>query len=1001
MMLSHWAFSQVSTNSWEQKIGDPSVSFYEIQEDYYQYWGTKEIPKGAGHKPFKRWEYFMETRVDKDGYYDPLSRQKAYKEYIENNTNQKSSSNQWTILGPSSQPSGNNGIGRINVITVHPDDSNIIFVGTPAGGLWKTVDGGLNWTTNTDFLTNLGVSDIVFHPSDTDTMYIATGDRDHNDTSTFGILKSTDGGNSWTTTPFQPSTNGLPDFYLIHRLLIDPIDGDIMIASTTSGVFRTNDAWATWTEVLTMDCLRHMEFKPGDSDIVYGTTSGSYCGGLNSVATYFRSTDNGVSWNQITLPDIVDIQRIGIGVTEDNPSVVYMFVSYNDSSNSNDFYALYKSTDSGATVSEVTVNSSPSMGSQQWYDWSFTVSPTDEDRLFGGGVGLRKSTDGGVNWSNTGGGVHVDHHFAKYFGSTLYVASDGGIWKSTNNGTSWTNLNDGLAISQYYRISNAETDATIMLAGAQDNGTHQKDGSNWIYEYGGDGMDNAIDPNDELNLFVSYQYGNFFRSTNGGTSFSSMIDDGTTGVSGAWVTPIKIDPNNTSTIYTGYDRIWKSTNDGVSWTDPFGSALTSGTSLQYIDVAQSNSNYIYTTDYSKIWKSTDGGVSWAMTTDPGSSIRWIEIDPTDEDHLWICSNNDVLESSDGGSTWTNVSGTLPNIDMNTIVYDEGSNEALYVGSDLGVYHKDASMSDWVAFGTSLPNVVVLELDINEADNSLRAGTFGRGVWEAPLTAVPCSVDNILDNGIISCDDSSNTYIRQLIVYYTSPPNSGTLDVMSQSFSITGSPQFVTLTNLPVNGASVNVTAEFSDDNACSLTENNLFTNPSTCPCLVTDANLIILPCDDKGTSSPLDDTFTFSISPTGENNATTYSVTGDVTASNLSYGVTHVFNNGGSGFLISSGDMVINIIDDLDATCSLDNLDVFAPAPCSTNYICDDAFEITATGTYTAIGPDQGREVVDHRAEGMRIGFTLYPHPMELFQYHHVVVVLIQDYLYMMAHVVF
>ena len=959
-LICFWAFlatamySQADVQTWEDMMGNPNINFYEIQNAFNEYWGDEEIPRGAGHKPYKRWEYLMETRVDKEGYYNPLERQQVYNEYINAHPNQKNSSNAWSALGPFDHPSGNNGIGRINVIAQHPTNSDILFVGTPAGGIWKSTDGGSNWTTSSDFLTNLGVSDIVFHPTNPNTMYIATGDRDHNDTSTFGILKSTDGGNTWSLTNFEPSAVADP-FYLIHRILIHPTNGDIMIASTTEGVFRTTDGWNTWSLVLSGTCIRHMQYKPGDHNIIYGTTSSNYCGGNHSTATYYRSTNNGQTWSQITLPHTSTIKRVGIGVTDDNPNVVYFLAAYNDNSGSNDFYALYKSSNSGATVSEVTVNTPPVLGSQQWYDWSFTVDENDENTLFAGGVGFRKSTDGGVTWSNSGSGVHVDHHFAKYFGSDLYVGSDGGIWKSTNDGSTWSDLNNTLAITQYYRISNAETNASKMLAGAQDNGTHQKTGSSWTHEFGGDGMDNAIDPNDDTNLFVSWQYGHFYRSTNSGGSFSLMIDDNTTGVDGAWVTPIKIDENNTSTIYTGYDRIWKSTNDGVTWTDPLGSALTSGSAdLQYIDVAKSNSNYIYTTDYSNLWKSTNGGTSWSLTADPGNQIRWIEIDPTDENHVWVCSNNDVYESTNGGDSWMNISGTLPNIDMNTIVYDQGTNEGLYVGSDLGVFYKDATMSDWVPFGTGLPNVIVLELDINEADNSIRAATFGRGVWEAPLTAVPCSIDNVGDLGIEFCEEAQGSYSRNLEITYSGPPATGTLDVNGQSFSITGSPQVVTLSNLPLDGNFEDVTVEFSDEPACSLTENNIFMNPDFCPCLIQDAGIVILPCDDNGTQAPDDDTYTFSIEPGGDNTGSTYSVTGDVTASNLSYGSPVIFDNNGNGYLISNGDLSINIIDDTDPTCTLLNQIVDSPNTCSSNYICDDAFEISSNGTYSAPGPDQG-----------------------------------------------
>ncbi len=814
--------------SWEQKMGDPNISFYEIQKDFNEYWGTSEIPSGAGHKPYKRWEYLMETRVDENGFYNAQTTLKEYEKYMSSIPPNKNN-NPWTILGPTNQPTGNNGIGRINVINVHPDNPDTIYVGTPAGGLWYTYDDGVTWNTVTDDLESIGVSDIAFDPVDPNIMYIATGDRDHNDTPTTGIMKSTDGGITWSYTNFQPGQNGLPNFYLIHRILVDPTNGDAIIAATTSGVFRSADGGSTWTHTLNTSCIRHMEFKPGSYNTIYGTSSTSYCGGTSN-ATFYKSFNNGVSWTTTTLPGGGNLDRLCIGVSADSPTEVYLLASQDDSSNSNDFEALYKSTNNGASFTEIVPTHAPSLGSQQWYDWSFTIDPDDTDVMYAGGVHLEKTTDGGLTWvtvtNNGPNNVHVDHHYAQFYGDYVYIGSDGGIWRSDNGASSWDVLNDGLAITQYYRMSNAETDEDIIMAGAQDNGTHQLKNGNWIHEFGGDGMDNAIDPNDKDNLFVSYQYGNFFRSTNGGGSFSSMINSNTTGTSGAWVTPIKIDESNTNKIYVGYDRVWKSVNDGNAWSDPYGQALTSGNSkLQYIDVAPSDGNVIYTTNYSSIWKSTNGGTSWTLLTDPGNSIRWIEIDPADADHVWITSARKIYETTDGGTSWTNITGTLPNIDMNTIVYDANSNDALYVGTDYGVFYQDNASSGWQPFGTGLPNVIVLELDIIESEDKIRAATFGRGVWEADLVPVPCNIDNIVDLGIESCDGTSNTYNRIIEVSYISAPTTGTLDVLNQSFPITSSPQSV-LVNLPANGALVNVTATFSDDNTCSLTSNNLFSNPT-------------------------------------------------------------------------------------------------------------------------------------------------------------------------------
>ncbi len=833
-------FSNLSgqERTWQDMMGDPNISFFEVQAAFNEAFrgiANEDIPKGAGYKPFKRWEYFMETRVDENGFYNPLQTQRAYEKYIKENpaSREKGLTNPWTILGPSNQPTGNNGIGRINVIQVDPNNASTIYVGAPVGGIWKSTDDGTTWSTTTDFLPSIGVSDIDFDPSNSSTIYIVTGDRDHNDSSTDGIYKSTDAGATWNPTAFQPGNNGLPNFYLIHQLLIHPSNVNVQIASTTSGVFRTTDEWATWTEVLPGDCLRHMEFKPGDPNVIYGTTSTNYCGGLNGTATFFRSMNNGVSWSQTSLPGGGNLDRIGIGVTADNTSAVFLLGAV--SSSGNDFDKLYRSTDSGASFTEINPSHEPSLGSQSWYDWSFTVDPNDEDVMYAGGVHIERTTNGGDTWTrvtnNGPNNVHVDHHYAKFYGSYLYVGSDGGIWRTDNGASSWDVLNDGLAITQYYRISNAESNIDRVLAGSQDNGTHHLtngSGGNWIYEYGGDGMDNAIDPNDQSHLIASYQYGYFVRSFNTGASWSTMINPNSTGVNGAWVTPVKIDETNTNNIYVGYDRIWKSTNDGVNWTNPSGQALTpSNRRLRYIDVAPSNNNVIYTTDYFDIWRSGDGGTSWTALNDPGNSIRWIEIDETDENKIWIVSGNDVLQSTNGGSSWTDISANLPNIPMNSIALDYGSNEALYVGTDVGVYYKDAASPNWFLFNTDLPNVVVLEVDILESQDKVRVATFGRGVWEADLVSSNggCSIDGMVDLGIATCDPTNNLYTRNIEVSYTNPPTTGSLNVQGQLFTITSSPQVVAVLQ-PANGAVVNCIAKFSDNSSCNLTINGLYTNPT-------------------------------------------------------------------------------------------------------------------------------------------------------------------------------
>ncbi|MGB0177183.1 MAG: WD40/YVTN/BNR-like repeat-containing protein, partial [Owenweeksia sp.] len=191
-----WASAQNA--DWVDMMQDPNVNFYTVQKNFEQYWKDREIEKGKGWKQFKRWEAFMEPRVYPEGVRPNPS--VLATEFQQLKAKQSSVNvGSWSPLGPFD---GNalNGVGRINRVTLNPNNNQVIWVGTPAGGLWKSTDGGANWSTNTDLLPNLGVTDIDIDPLNTNVMYLATGDRDGSDTYSYGVLKSTDGGVSWDAT---------------------------------------------------------------------------------------------------------------------------------------------------------------------------------------------------------------------------------------------------------------------------------------------------------------------------------------------------------------------------------------------------------------------------------------------------------------------------------------------------------------------------------------------------------------------------------------------------------------------------------------------------------------------------------------------------------------------------------------------------------------------------------------------------------------------------------
>jgi len=188
---------------WVEMMQDPNANFKATQSAYNKYFENRTHTKGDGHKVFKRWEHFYQSRLDETGKVQaPDLVMNEYKSMLKNSA-MYSPSGQWTELGPISMPSNStgqpNGLGRINALAFHPTNNNIIWAGAPSGGLWKTTDGGSTWSSNTDNLPTLGISAILIDPSNTNTMYIGTGDRDAGDAPGLGVMKSIDGGQSWSS----------------------------------------------------------------------------------------------------------------------------------------------------------------------------------------------------------------------------------------------------------------------------------------------------------------------------------------------------------------------------------------------------------------------------------------------------------------------------------------------------------------------------------------------------------------------------------------------------------------------------------------------------------------------------------------------------------------------------------------------------------------------------------------------------------------------------------
>ncbi|MEZ4720736.1 MAG: T9SS type A sorting domain-containing protein [Flavobacteriales bacterium] len=768
---------------WIEMMQDPNANFFETQRAFEIYWDGRERQPGDGWKVFKRWENHVAARVNEDGSIpQPGEVADAFNQariaFNQNQSGSESLNGDWVEIGPIAKPNNGtgqpNGNGRLITICFHPTTATTFWVGAPAGGLWKTTDGGASWTSNTDNLPTLGVSSMLVDPTNTNVLYIGTGDRDAGDAPGLGVYKSTDGGSTWFV-----SNSGMGN-KTVGAMLMHPSNSSILLAATSGGIYRSTNSGSSWTLVSAGDNFKDIKFKPGDPNTVYATET-------SSAAGFYKSTNNGISWTQITSGLPTSPQRYVIGVTPANSSVVYLLTSI-----SSQFEGLYKSTDSGNSFTQQ--SNSPNLlgwnesgndaGGQGWYDLAIAVDPTNANVVYTGGVNIWKSTNSGVNWdcvahwvgSSTAASVHADQHWFAYspLNGNLYACNDGGIYVTSDGGNTWPELSSGLGISQLYKLGVSQQTNELVINGYQDNGTAIWDDTIFRTERGGDGMECIIDHSNDDVMYASVYYGNIARSLNNGYGFGGFAANGTNGIteSGAWVTPYILDKDNSNIMFIGYKNVWR-TESAKSATvsfDPISNSLAGSNSSNMRQLRQGkvNGNRLFAIRSDNKFFRSDNALSaspsWIDLSSslPGSgTLRDVETSPFNNNTLWIARGNKVWKSTNGGSSWTDITGSLPNIAALTICADPLSDGGLYVGMDGGIYYIDNSLTNWITFDDNFPvNVSVEELEIyhpqgNWLASRIRAATYGRGLWESdlyyPLNIAPLAFIGLSANETDLCD----------------------------------------------------------------------------------------------------------------------------------------------------------------------------------------------------------------------------------------------------------
>lgn len=719
----------------------------EIIDNAEAYFANKDKGRGTGYKQFKRWEYNALRMVKEDGYLstteEQLNELERWNAYLNNTAGSRAVlADNWEELGPlewNATSGWNPGVGRITGLAIDGGNINHMIIGANTGGVWKTTDGAQNWTPMSDYFSNLSVYSVAIDPSNSNTYFFgSTGGK---------IFKSIDAGATWNLL-------GTIGNSIVNKILINPTNTNMIFATAENvGIFRSIDGGVNWTEPVNDSNGYDVEFKPGDLSVVYASGSG-----------FHKSTDGGATFT--TIGGFTAGPKM-IGVSADDANVVYVLEA-----SGGRFGAFYSSTNSGTSFTKLNHGSTNFFGystsgndnnGQAPRDMGIAVNPTNADEVHIAGILTWRSMNAGVAFSCTSdwipgnaasaniGYCHADVDDLQFYGTTLFAITDGGIYKAENTGTVnatyYEDLTTGLGIRQFYKIGVSQTADVIASGGAQDNGTSfYTAATGWKDWLGADGMESFIDKTNPNLFYGTSQNGQMYRSGNGGNSYVNLNSPGNG--SGNWVTPFEQNPTEENSIYVGYNRVYKSTNFGNSWTSISQDFIAN---LNNLKIAPSNNQVMYVNRASLMYRTTDAGATdWAQLPSPGGVINYIAIHPTNPLKIAVAvtAANHVMVSEDGGDTWINYKKNLPDFSALTLIWDNNGEDGLYLGMNYGIYYIDNTFTDWQPYSNLLPNVMVNELEINNVTNMLYAATYGRGLWVSPLVEGTAGVeDRISENNV--------------------------------------------------------------------------------------------------------------------------------------------------------------------------------------------------------------------------------------------------------------
>jgi photosystem II stability/assembly factor-like uncharacterized protein len=693
----------------------------------------------------------------------------------------------WQALGPNASLTASGRLsGRVTAIAADPNDAKTLYIGTAAGGVWKTGDSGQTWTPLTDNQPSLSIGALTVDPTNANIVYAGTGEANNSPDSYYGIglLKSSNKGASWTLLGASVFGNPAQGYNSFSKIVVNPFNNQEILAATSKGVYRSTDGGTNWTSRLSgvaTDLVIDSNTSPATFYATLGKADGATANGI------YKSTDGGLTFGLIgsgQYPAGTSAGRIALDHSLSSPQRLYAVIASPGSSFSTSL-GVWTTTNGGSSWTQVTTaaGSGPNFcGMLCAYNLFIRVDPLNAQTVYLGGSDLYKSTDGGASWTSlSGAGTQFspNEHFLSFGlgnSATLYLANDGGIWKSIDSGASWANLNSNLAtLILNGGSAGPNFSATPLIYGAaQGAGILRYDGTSldWPQMLSGNAAATAINFNNPQIVYAMLFNGVIMKSSNAGANWAPATSGIT--ASAPLLTPLIMDQANPNRLLMGTtgkkpdgisadSTVYESSNGAASWTaisPDLGAA-------QALATAKSNGQVIYVaTNNNNLWVTTNGGSSWNQRNIglPVRFLKAIAVDPLNANRAVVTfsgfGGGHVYLTTNAGNSWTNISGNLPDVPVNTILIDPVSPNTFYIGTDTGFFLTTNAGVSWSALQNGLPNSPISQLFSDPQFSTIIAATHGRGMFSLCTFDPALPVVNSTDDNLTS--DCSVTLRRALL-----------------------------------------------------------------------------------------------------------------------------------------------------------------------------------------------------------------------------------------------